>query len=239
MPQDSPVTDRAGAAGPPHRPRARRHLPGRHCELNFTSPLELLVATILSAQTTDLRVNQVTPDAVRALPDARRLRRPPTGPSSRRSSSRPASSAPRPTSLHRARRRRCATGSAARCRDRLRGPGHPARGRPQDRQRGARQRVRRARASPSTPTSAGCPGASAGPRRTDPEKVEEEVGALFPQRGLDDAVAPHDLARPAGVPRPQARLRGLRRGRGSARPTARARPTRWCAAKLVKPGPFS
>ena len=35
--------------------------PDAHCELNFTSPLELLVATILSAQTTDRRVNMVTP----------------------------------------------------------------------------------------------------------------------------------------------------------------------------------
>jgi endonuclease-3 len=35
--------------------------PDAHCELNFTTPLELLVATILSAQTTDRRVNQVTP----------------------------------------------------------------------------------------------------------------------------------------------------------------------------------
>lgn len=35
--------------------------PDAHCELNFTSPLELLVATILSAQTTDVRVNLVTP----------------------------------------------------------------------------------------------------------------------------------------------------------------------------------
>ena len=35
--------------------------PDAHCELDFTSPLELLVATILSAQTTDKRVNQVTP----------------------------------------------------------------------------------------------------------------------------------------------------------------------------------
>ena len=35
--------------------------PDAHCELNFTSPLELLVATILSAQTTDKRVNIVTP----------------------------------------------------------------------------------------------------------------------------------------------------------------------------------
>jgi endonuclease III len=35
--------------------------PDAHCELEFTSPLELLVATILSAQTTDRRVNMVTP----------------------------------------------------------------------------------------------------------------------------------------------------------------------------------
>ncbi|MEP6760054.1 MAG: endonuclease III [Sporichthyaceae bacterium] len=35
--------------------------PDAHCELDFSSPLELLVATILSAQTTDVRVNMVTP----------------------------------------------------------------------------------------------------------------------------------------------------------------------------------
>ena len=35
--------------------------PDAHCELDFSSPLELLVATILSAQCTDRRVNQVTP----------------------------------------------------------------------------------------------------------------------------------------------------------------------------------
>jgi endonuclease III len=35
--------------------------PDAHTELNFSTPLELLVATILSAQTTDKGVNQVTP----------------------------------------------------------------------------------------------------------------------------------------------------------------------------------
>jgi endonuclease-3 len=35
--------------------------PDAHCELDFTSPLELAVATILSAQCTDKRVNEVTP----------------------------------------------------------------------------------------------------------------------------------------------------------------------------------
>jgi endonuclease-3 len=38
----------------------RRIYPGAHCELNFSNPLELLVATILSAQCTDKRVNLVT-----------------------------------------------------------------------------------------------------------------------------------------------------------------------------------
>jgi len=37
-----------------------RTYPDAHCELNFSTPLELLVATILSAQCTDARVNQVT-----------------------------------------------------------------------------------------------------------------------------------------------------------------------------------
>ena len=39
----------------------RRHYPGAHCELNYTAPHELLVATILSAQTTDVNVNKATP----------------------------------------------------------------------------------------------------------------------------------------------------------------------------------
>lgn len=38
----------------------QRAYPNAHCELNFSSPLELLVATILSAQCTDKRVNIVT-----------------------------------------------------------------------------------------------------------------------------------------------------------------------------------
>lgn len=35
--------------------------PDAHCELDFTTPLELAVATVLSAQCTDKRVNEVTP----------------------------------------------------------------------------------------------------------------------------------------------------------------------------------
>ena len=35
--------------------------PGAHCELDYRNPLELFIATILSAQCTDKRVNMVTP----------------------------------------------------------------------------------------------------------------------------------------------------------------------------------
>ncbi len=38
-----------------------RAYPEAHCELNYTSPHELLIATILSAQTTDVSVNKATP----------------------------------------------------------------------------------------------------------------------------------------------------------------------------------
>ena len=44
--------------------------PDARCELDFTTPLELLVATVLSAQTTDVRVNQVTPALFAAYPTA-------------------------------------------------------------------------------------------------------------------------------------------------------------------------
>ena len=44
--------------------------PDARCELDFRSPLELLVATILSAQSTDRRVNVVTPVLFARYPDA-------------------------------------------------------------------------------------------------------------------------------------------------------------------------
>jgi endonuclease III len=44
--------------------------PDVHTELNFTTPLELLVATILSAQTTDKSVNLVTPTLFARYPTA-------------------------------------------------------------------------------------------------------------------------------------------------------------------------
>lgn len=47
--------------------------PQAHCELDFETPLQLLVATILSAQSTDRRVNTVTPELFRRYPDAAAL----------------------------------------------------------------------------------------------------------------------------------------------------------------------
>ncbi|APT91750.1 hypothetical protein CPHO_01110 [Corynebacterium phocae] len=46
------------------------HYPAARCELNFSTPFELLVATVLSAQCTDERVNQVTPALFARYPDA-------------------------------------------------------------------------------------------------------------------------------------------------------------------------
>jgi endonuclease-3 len=47
--------------------------PDAHCELDFEDPFQLAVATILSAQTTDQRVNMVTPELFRRYPSAKAL----------------------------------------------------------------------------------------------------------------------------------------------------------------------
>ncbi|MEO1716981.1 MAG: endonuclease III [Planctomycetota bacterium] len=55
--------------------RARRVLkalrdtyPDAHCELDYTEPHELVIATILSAQATDVGVNKATPELFKAFP---------------------------------------------------------------------------------------------------------------------------------------------------------------------------
>ncbi len=47
--------------------------PDARCELDFRNPFELLVVTVLSAQTTDRRVNTVSPALFAAYPDAKAL----------------------------------------------------------------------------------------------------------------------------------------------------------------------
>ena len=73
------MTGRPAAATPVRRAHARTVLgrlskvfPGADTELHFGNAFELLVATILSAQSTDKRVNQVTPALFARYPDARR-----------------------------------------------------------------------------------------------------------------------------------------------------------------------
>ena len=48
----------------------RAAYPDAHCELNHSNALELLIATILSAQCTDKRVNEVTPQLFKRYPSA-------------------------------------------------------------------------------------------------------------------------------------------------------------------------
>lgn len=50
-----------------------RLYPDAHCSLDFQDPLQLLIATILSAQCTDARVNMVTPALFARYPDAAAL----------------------------------------------------------------------------------------------------------------------------------------------------------------------
>jgi len=57
----SPASDRRRELAEKVVATLRRLYPDAKCSLNFRTPLELLVATILSAQCTDERVNQVTP----------------------------------------------------------------------------------------------------------------------------------------------------------------------------------
>ena len=51
----------------------RRQMPEVNTELEFGSVFQLLVAVILSAQCTDKRVNQITPDLFAHYPDAKTM----------------------------------------------------------------------------------------------------------------------------------------------------------------------
>jgi len=73
---------RASASRPKLVPKAQAleafakleaHYPEAHCELDHRTPFELLVATVLSAQTTDVNVNKATPKLFAKYPDARAL----------------------------------------------------------------------------------------------------------------------------------------------------------------------
>jgi endonuclease-3 len=53
--------------------KLKAHHADAHCELAHHSPFELIVATVLSAQSTDVMVNQVTPELFRRWPTPEKL----------------------------------------------------------------------------------------------------------------------------------------------------------------------
>ena len=69
MNRRSPKAERA----PEIRKRLEKAYPDAHCALDFTNPYQLTVATILSAQCTDKRVNMVTPALFAKYPSAKEL----------------------------------------------------------------------------------------------------------------------------------------------------------------------
>ncbi len=77
MPRKKDDDHRSGPAGPLLAKTRTilelldRFYPDARCSLDFRGPLELLVATILSAQCTDERVNQVTPALFERYPNAK------------------------------------------------------------------------------------------------------------------------------------------------------------------------
>lgn len=55
----------------------KRYYPDAHCALHFTNPFELLIATVLSAQCTDERVNMVTPALFKKYPTPAKMAKAP------------------------------------------------------------------------------------------------------------------------------------------------------------------
>ena len=201
--------------GEPHRlvRRARKidrvlgeTYPDARCELDFDNPFELLVVTVLSAQTTDKRVNAVRPTLFAAYPDAAAM-----------------AAADRealegiigPLGFFRAKTESLLKLSAAlvekhdgevppRLEDLVELPG-----------------VGRKTANVVLGNAFGIPGhhrrhplrPAVAPVRLDrgdrPGQGRARGRRAVPEEGLDDAQPPPDLARPALLPRPEARLRRL------------------------------
>ncbi|GEM_PF-3473471 len=70
MSSSLPATAAPSKRAPVINERLAHEHPDARCELDFDSPLQLLVATVLSAQCTDARVNSVTPELFRTYPTA-------------------------------------------------------------------------------------------------------------------------------------------------------------------------
>ena len=71
VPEDAAKEEPADPRAAEILSRLKEAYPAATCTLDFKNPLQLLVATMLSAQCTDERVNKVTPRLFRRYPDAR------------------------------------------------------------------------------------------------------------------------------------------------------------------------
>ncbi|MBI5534616.1 MAG: endonuclease III [Deltaproteobacteria bacterium] len=69
----SPPRTRAARSAPKTYERLKAAWPDATCALNHASPWELLIAVVLSAQTTDIAVNRAMPALMKRYPDARAL----------------------------------------------------------------------------------------------------------------------------------------------------------------------
>ena len=220
--------------------------PDVHTELNFNSPLELLVATILSAQTTDKRVNMVTPTLFARYPTAADY-----AAADREELEKIIQS----TGFYHAKANSLIGLGQALC-DRFGGevprrlsdlvtlPG-----------------VGRKTANVVLGNAFGIPGHHRGhPFRPAGQalRLDHEPGAgegrgrgghAHPAQGLDGPLAPDDLARPPGLPCPQARLRRVRAGpalpllrrgshrSGGGRQARQVRPVLVTSGREARPGP--
>ncbi len=195
--------------------------PDAHCELDFRTPLELAVATILSAQTTDVRVNEVTPKLFARYPTAADY-----------------AGADRAEMEEMIR----STGFFRNKTDSLIKLGQALVERYDGVVPGTLDElvklpgIGRKTANVILGNAFGVPGITVDTHfsrlvqrwrwtaETDPVKIEFAIGELIEKQGLDHAVPPGDLPRSPGVPRPQA---GLRRLHARARlPVLRHRPDR-------------
>ena len=214
-----------GPACPQDRPGARaRPTPTPRCELDFANPFELLVVTVLSAQTTD-QPGQRGASRRCSPPTPTRPRWPPPTARHLETHHRPARLLPGQDRVAAQAQRRARRAVRRRGARPPRRPGHAARCRPQDRQRRARQRLRRAGHHRRHPLRA--PRAPVRlDRRDRPGQGRARGRRAVPQARLDDAQPPRHLARAPSLPREEAGLRRLPGRAAGARRTARGRPTR-------------
>src|ERR1043166_5597726 len=180
--------------------------PDARCALDFASPLQLLIATILSAQCTDERVNMVTPALFAAYPGgggfgARRARGAREGDPLDGLLPQQGEVDPRGVRRHRAEARRRGTANA---RGAHRAPGRGA----EDRERRARKRLRHSRRRGGHPRHAAREPARAHERdRSGEDRVRAHAARAA--RAVDAVLALADPARSRRVPGPEAPVQRL------------------------------